>query len=581
MLSFVVVDNPSPLPGGRLTQAYCIGPKDEPTQGELRLEPGAGQSVIRVDRPGQDSVALALLYSVGSPAAGEPDVGTLMLQTSLLPDRDEPYLLSLELARHRIMLVLNKLEQWAMFDLASDTPGMAEFERARGEFTRALVALCHRERGPDGQTRPDPASVRDADTLARRALALAIDAGEKLTLLCAARQLKGRLDGSVFREAAARVEKLDTVGGDRVLPEGAAKPPDGVGVALPRPASVVVAVNPAAFAEPLTRAAATVADAIAMPMRWSDMEPGEGKYAFARTDKWIEWAVRTAKMPVHAGPLIDFRELCVPEWLYIWEHDYETLRELVYEHVKTLVTRYRKTVTRWTACSGLHVNETFAMTLERMMDLTRICALTIKKLQPTARVQVEVSRPWGEYFAHNKRSMPPRVYCEMIGAAGIAVDALALRVPLGQPAPGASGRGTRDLMALSDLLDRYAEFDKPLYVTLGCPSQASAPVPAGSAPGRGGGAAEEAGWWRAAWGPATQGAWAREAMRVCASKPFVVGVCWQDLYDLPAAQAATLRGGGMEMAFGGLVDDQGRPKPAATAVAELRRALGAPTRVVG
>jgi hypothetical protein len=301
------------------------------------------------------------------------------------------------------------------------------------------------------------------------------------------------------------------------------------------------------------------------------MEPTEGKYAFAKTDKWIEWAVRTAKIPVHAGPLVDFRELCVPEWLYIWENDYETLRELVYEHVKTLVTRYRKTVTRWTVCSGLHVNESFPMTLERMMDLTRICALTVKKLQPTAKVQIEVARPWGEYFAASKRSMPPRIYCDMVHAAGIAADAISLRVQMGQPTPGPGGRGTRDLMAISDLLDRYAELDKPLCITIGAPSQ---PVPMPAPSPRGPSAVvDEPGWWRSPWSPASQQQWLREVARVCASKPYVVGVCWQDLYDMPPSQAAQMRGGGMEMPFGGLLTDQGAPKPAAMAMAEFRKLL--------
>jgi tripartite-type tricarboxylate transporter receptor subunit TctC len=42
-----------------------------------------------------------------------------------------------------------------------------------------------------------------------------------------------------------------------------------------------------------------------MPMRWIDMEPAEGKYDFSATDRWIEWAVRAAKLPVVGGPLIE------------------------------------------------------------------------------------------------------------------------------------------------------------------------------------------------------------------------------------------------------------------------------------
>ena len=215
----------------------------------------------------------------------------------------------------------------------------------------------------------------------------------------AERQVRGRQDGSLYEHAA---EKADSVTADRIMPEGAAKNPDDIGIVLPQPALVGCTVNPANFSEPLARVVGATCDFVSMPMVcWMDMEPTEGKYAFAKTDKWIEWAVR-AKIPVVAGPLIDFREIAVPEWLYIWEHDYETLRELVYEHIKTIVTRYRRTVTRWTVCWGLHVNASFAMTLERMMDLTRMCAPLVRKLQPTAKVQIEISQPWGEYLASTK-----------------------------------------------------------------------------------------------------------------------------------------------------------------------------------
>src|SRR5947207_14048876 len=111
-----------------------------------------------------------------------------MLRTCLLPEREEPYLLSLELARHRIMLVLNKLEQWALFDLPSEHPVLAQLDKSREEFTGAMVALCHRVTH-NGVSAPDPVSVQEADAAAGRALALALDASERLALLHAEQQL--------------------------------------------------------------------------------------------------------------------------------------------------------------------------------------------------------------------------------------------------------------------------------------------------------------------------------------------------------------------------------------------------------
>lgn len=562
MLSFAVYDKQGPARDASIANAYLFGNDEVPVQAEIRFENG----VIRCEKTSPDAAGLFLQVRVEKPAGtGTGDLGMLMLRTCLLPDRAEPYLLTLELARHRIMLVLNKLEEWSLFDLPTDHPVLAQLDRAREEFTRAMVSLCHRVE-IEGKSAADPASVLEANAAASRALALALEASEHLSLLHAEDGLKSRLDGSLYADAQ---DRADSVTADRVMPDNAVKSPDSVGVILPGAPLIGCSVNAANFADPLARAVHASCDFLSLPMRWIEMEPTEGKYSFAKTDKWIEWAVRTAKLPVYAGPLIDFREICVPEWLYIWEHDYETLRELVYEHIKTIVTRYRRTVARWTVCSGLHVNESFALSVEKMMDLTRMCALLVKKLHPAAKVQLEISRPWGEYFARNRKSMPPRMYADMISQAGIALDAYALRIQMGQPAPG---RVARDLCAISDLLDRYAELDKPLAVTAaGVPSHF---VPAPAPQGRGRDGAPPApppdpGFWRAPWSPEIQARWLTQALSVIAGKPYVHNVCWQDLYDSPEA----------DMPAGGVLTESGVAKPAAVALSDLRKAIQSKRRV--
>lgn len=553
MLSFAVYDNQGPAREANLTSAYLFGGDDLPIPADIRFENG----IIRCEKTTSDAAGLALQVRVQGPDGS--DLGLLMLRTSLLPARPEPYLLSLELARHRIMLVLNKLEEWSLFDLPADHPILAQLDAAREQFTAALVALCHRDHST-GTPRPAPESMLEANAAASRALGLALDASERLALLYAERTLKGRLDGSLYADAQ---ERGDSVTADRIMPENAVKSPDAAGVVLPNPPLIGCSINPANFSDGLARAVFASCDFVSMPMRWIDMEPTEGKYSFARTDRWIEWAVRSARLPVVAGPLIDFREIAVPEWLYIWEHDYETLRELVYEHIKTIVTRYRKTVTRWTVCSGLHVNDSFALSTEKMMDLTRICALLVRKLHPAAKVQLEIAQPWGEYFAHNRKSMPPRMYAELITQAGIGIDAYALRIQMGQPAPG---RVTRDLAAISDLLDRFAELDKPIAITaVGVPSQPLQP-PAADRDGDGTvpqPPAPDPGYWRAPWSPELQARWLTQALSVMLGKPYVHSVCWQDLYDSPDA----------DMPSGGLMTDTGVAKPAAVALAELRKSI--------
>lgn len=562
MLSFAVFDESGPARQWPLRQAYLFGPGEVPVQSVISFKDG----IIRCERPTAEAAGLSLQFQVDAPPADEPDaaprpapaapggpLGLFALRTCLLPVHPEPYLLSVELARHRIMLVLNKLEQWGLFDLLADHPVMRRFERARGLFTEAVVA--------QGRHRSDGhADSMEADLLARQSLALAVDAGEQLTLLDAERQIKERALGRLYHRAVSAA--TEAVEGARIIPGGPAKNPDGVGVTLPAPAAVGCTINPATFTDDLARLAQTSCDFLSIPTRWIDMEPGEGKYAWARTDKWIEWAVRQGKLPIVAGPIVDFRENAVPEWLYIWEHDYETMRELVYEHVKQVVTRYRRTVSRWTVASGLHVNDNIGFTLEQMMDLTRIAALLVKKLHPTARIQVEITQPWGEYFADNRRSMPPTVYADLVSQAGIVVDAYALRLQMGQPAPG---RVTRDMMVLSDILDRYAELDKPLAITaVGAPSgpiPQPQPVPGSEEPPP---APIDPGFWRAPWSPVVQAEWLAQVVAICAAKPFVHSVCWQDFYDGPPS---------WDMPLGGLITENGQFKPACKRFTEVRQAI--------
>ncbi|HZW05604.1 MAG TPA: hypothetical protein VFF65_00660, partial [Phycisphaerales bacterium] len=184
------------------------------------------------------------------------------------------------------------------------------------------------------------------------------------------------------------------------------------------------------------------------------------------------------------------------------------------------------------------------------------CVLIVRKLHPQAKVQIEIAQPWGEYTAEvsarASRSIPPAVYCELLNQVGVDFDAVALKVQMGVPLPG---RSTRDMMALSALLDRYGKLDKPLALSvLGVPA---APVTSI------GDNALEPGVWRRPWSPEQQGVWAARAMAIAAGKPYVRSICWQEIADGPAPC----------MAGGGLLNAQGQVRPAMTALTTLRESL--------
>lgn len=523
----------------RLDHAHLFGIDDIPVPGEVTRD---GQTV-RCEPSSDDPAGLRLQVNLDDrPADRLGPLGAMTLQTCLLPGREQPYLLSLELARHRVMQVFNKLEDWALFVPGEQDEVLEAVEQARALFMQAVVS----QRDPSGAYRPE------AEALARSALAAAVDAGERLAIAASARDVPERVAGRMYVAAAARFKHAH---GDDPPPGIPILTPALRGVVLADRPQVGVAIDPRAFNEPLASAVQRCADFVSIPMRWNDMEPAEGELSFRATDRWIEWAVRSAKLPVHAGPVIDFRPECVPEWLYIWENDYETLRELVYEHVRQIVTRYRRTVRRWTIASGLHVNRNIRLSFDQMMDLTRIAVLMVKKLHPQAKVQLEIVQPFGGYYAKNRNSLPPTLYADMAVQGGLAVDAFSIKLQVGSLQPGQT---VRDLMQLSGLLDRFADYERPIAVTIGCPAEQIEPDAADKP-------AAEPGVWREPWTADRQAEWLRRMMAACLSKPYVTSVTWHQLADGP--------GRVMEMPAGGLLDAKGQPRPSLMAMSEIRRAV--------
>jgi glycosyl hydrolase family 10 len=488
--------------------AYAIGHDGAAVHSTITRTGG----FVEISLPTDESYAFALQWDCGS-------LGILTLQTCLLPQSDNPYLLSLELARHRCMLFLTKLEDWGRTDTSANAPEMQRFTQAQLKFMDALVA----GRPVDGRF------TIEHDTLAREALELAIDASELLALSTAEPNLEKRL-----QQANA----------------------DGTSM----PAILGCSINPARFTEPLQQVVADHFGFIVVPLEWAALEPEEGRLNFKQTDRWIEWAVRQAHIPVTAGPVLDLSPHSTPEWIYIWEHDYETLREIVYEHVKRVVTRYRRAVSKWNICCGLHLNTNLTLTLEQVIDLTRLVVLVTRKLHPKSRIQVEIDQPFGETPALSEHSIPPMLYAEILTQTGIDLDSFGLRIQMG---PSELGKTSRDLMQISNLLDQYAAFEKPLSVSLlGTPSALEAHDPD---PELGDLALPvNPGHWRGHWSEHIQTEWMTRAISIALAKSYITSVTWQSLYDSADHN---------QMPFGGLVSAEGKPKLALSRMLDIRKQL--------
>jgi len=499
MLLFRVFEDGQSAQAWPLRNAYLIGADGNPLRAEITTEPG----VILCDKREPGSAALCLLYPVG-------ELGELTLQTTLLPDREEPYVLSLELVRHRVMLAYTKIEEWGLLDVDHDAPYGRRLDKARSKF---IDALCLPE--------TDPAAI---DQAAGEALSLAIDASEELTLSYAEQQIEERKQSG------------------SILPHSV-----GCGIALNHTKDKIRA------------ALAQQADYVQVPTPWRALVPQEDDYKWNVLDGWADWAKET-NVPVVAGPLICFQQGQLPDWIYIWEHDYETVRDLVYEHVQKLLTQYGGTFQVWNLVSGLHINQHFEFSFDQLMDLTRMVAMLLKKTVPSGRSLIEIQQPWGEYFGRNQRSIPPMAYVELIEQANLDFDAYAVRIPVGQASPG---QFARDLMQVSAMLDQFAGVGKPLYVTFAAPSDQVTNLMLAAADDQSEPLDDVAGVWRRPWSLAVQSHWLEGVFQIAMSKPFVDAVAWQELIDHE----------NIEVPMSGLITADYQTKPALKRFVSFRRAI--------
>lgn len=500
MLKFLVYDDGQPASSCPLRNTYLLGSDGNAMRGSITFDKGT----IFCDKRETGVAALAIQQPVG-------DCGELTVQTCLLPDRDEPYLLSLELARHRLMTIYNKSEDWGMFELRADHPASKRIDKARKLFIEALCAQ-----------KDDPGT---SDKLARESLVAAIDGSEELAIAHAELLLtRRRATGALPRYI---------IGG---------------GVALGQEHSHLREGVLAHF------------DFVNLPVSWKALAPEEGEYRWEGADSWVKWAY-DHEVPVVAGPLVSFEPNSLPDWLFIWEHDYDTVRDLTYEHVERIVTRYKERIYTWNVVSGLHINNHFTIAFDQLIDLTRMVTMVVKKVQPAAKVMVELREPFGEYYGSNQRSIPPMMYADLLIQGAIHFDAFSIKLHMGQPV---SGQFARDLMQISNLLDHFSPLGKPVHLVIDVPSSmvteemVTAPEVGMIDP--------NCGFWRKPWNQVVQGHWLDAVMRIALSKPFVESVAWGQIMDHPD----------IEMPLGGLVSEDLQPKQGLRRMASFRKSLATP-----
>jgi len=490
MLSFAVYSNGKPADHVNLSGSYVVGSDEVPLRADIASQNG----IISCKKRAAGPAGLAMLWDV-------PGTGRILLETIRVQEREKPYILPLELARGRLMRINNKLEDWGMLDHEGAGEVLSRIEAGRDLLIRALQA-------------DTPAQ---ASALADQSLHASVKASEALTMLHAELFLARRKQTGGFAR--------------RVF---------GCSVPLDPPTDQARQRLSAAF------------DFVNVPIVWRDIEPTEQTFNWRPLEAWVEMLAKH-NIPMRGSTLLSFNERNVPDWLYIWEHDFDTIRDLAFEHVRRVINRFGQYIQTWTVVSGIHANNCFSFNFEQVMELTRMAAALTKQLSPRGTTIVELVGPWGEYYARNQRTIPPMLFADMAVQSGVNFDAFGLRFHFG---PGVDGMFVRDMFQISSLLDQFSKLNKPLHIT-------AVQVPSSTAPVDGATGPLDGGTWHEPWNERVQAEWLRQFVEIALSKPFVETVSWQDLMDHA----------GQSVPHGGLLRSDLVPKPAYEQLVDLRAQL--------
>ena len=423
--------------------------------------------------------------------------GRPTLSTGSLMERPEPYRLPLELARGTVGQLRNQLAEWETIGLSIPP----QVKQATAEAVKRLSQAAVTQDDP-------PNSAR----LAEESIRMALDAGGSLT--------------------AAYVEQSIAV-----RRRGGVKLPTRLGANLGN--SLLDQSHSQQFAEAF--------NAAVVPFTWREIEARESKYQWAVSDRQVQWC-RAQKLSLCGGPLLKLEPGSLPDWLYLWEDDFENLLSFASEFTEAVVGRYRGKVNFWQCAGRLNSGEILSLSEQQKLRLAAQSIELVHRLDPDTPVLISFDQPWAEYMSHREMDFPPLHFADALIRAGLDISGIVLEINMGYR-PG--GTLPRTLLEFSRQLDCWAQLGLPLMVSICVPSDS------GDDPM----AQRRIKIWPDAWTPLGEQDWIVRYVSLILSKTYVQGIFWNQLRDTDPH----------EFPHGGLFDAQGRPKPALTSLSAIRQ----------
>lgn len=397
IVKFEIYNEGKPAEKFSLEGAYLFGVDGVPLKGHSKIVFNKGG--LDVSKSSNDSAGISVMWTVKG-------FGRIMLPTTRLPDRKQPYNLNVELARAKLMEITIKREDWSFLDESSE-----KIKEVKNLFVQALEKIDN----------PPVAAV-----MADECLKKTIMISEVLAAKNAEIYLKAKLRSSGYGKHCM----------------GCVMDPDRA--------------EDKKYIEKLTDNFGF----ISIPVSWRDVEGQNGEFDHSKVDKCFN-AIKGKKVAISVGPLLNFDKQNIPNWLIKEDHPFEKIRESAYNYVNEMVSRYGSRVHAWRVISGLNAENYFGFNFEQILEMTRAGIMSARAVDTKSIKIVEIIHPWGEYYSSVADTVPPLVYIDMLMQVGANPDAIGVSMCFGK---NKMCMRVRDMMQISAMLDRLVPIGKPIHL---------------------------------------------------------------------------------------------------------------------
>jgi hypothetical protein len=425
-----------------------------------RIEVAENMIICRRNQP--DSAKLHISWPVKG-------FGTPVVNTAQLREREEPYILPLELARGKITSIRNQHSAWELAGMHIPDAFLEQRRMAHHCFRKAVVSTDD----------PDKCAAS-----ANQALVHAFSAAEILT------------KSYVEQRLAVRRQRASSL-----LPVSM-----GCGLGSVAPGPELVADFCGAF------------NAAIVPVEWRRIEGVEGEYQWDLHDAQVDWCEANRLLMV-GGPLLDLSVGGIPEWLKTWSNDVLNLQSFVTDFVETAMSRYLGRIRHWEVVARCNTGGALELSEENRLSLVARVLEAARQVDDETRISIRVDQPWGDYQSVGQHRLSPLQFVDALVRSGVGLSGVNLEVAIGYRPDGSA---SRDLHDFSRMLDRWSCLGIPLSLTLAFPSQRV------SGPN---GASRTVNCWKDEHSEAAQAAWVDLYLPLLMAKDSIVGVFWHRLQD--------------------------------------------------